>query len=483
MKKIFSLLLLCAAVVLASCQKDDPTTDPVAVAFSTLTANGSDTETTSALTLTFDKVIEGLAADDITLTAGETGATKGALTAKGEGVYELALSGIKKADLVSISVAKTGYKVSPDLKTVAVKFYTAPSDVAVAFSTLTANGSDTETTSALTLTFDKVIEGLAADDITLTAGETGATKGALTAKGEGVYELAISGIAKAGDVTVAVAKDGYTITPASQKVAVSYVAHIITNKALIAAIEAVAKVTFTKNADGDVDVTDNKAAIEGITLLNLIDKGLASLEGIEYFTALTTLFCVNNQLTALDVSKNTALTELYCYGNQLTALDVSKNTALTELSCYNNQLTALDVSKNAALTELGCYYNQLTALDVSKNTALTILDCYNNQLTALDVSKNTALTELYCYGNQLTALDVSKNTALTSLDCYNNQLTALDISKNTALQISTSVHIGAQKVDGKDAEIKVTVTQAQKDEMNWFWSEQESNKGVVPNVK
>jgi hypothetical protein len=34
------------------------------------------------------------------------------------------------------------------------------------------------------------------------------------------------------------------------------------------------------------------------------------------------------------------------------ALDVSQNTALTELWCENNQLTSLDVSQNTALTGL-----------------------------------------------------------------------------------------------------------------------------------
>jgi Leucine-rich repeat (LRR) protein len=38
----------------------------------------------------------------------------------------------------------------------------------------------------------------------------------------------------------------------------------------------------------------------------------------------------------LDVSNNTALTELWCRNNQLTSLDVRNNTALTELYCGDN---------------------------------------------------------------------------------------------------------------------------------------------------
>ena len=76
-----------------------------------------------------------------------------------------------------------------------------------------------------------------------------------------------------------------------------------------------------------------EAEIKGIASINVSEKNISSLKGIEYFTALTYLDCANNQLTALDVSKNTALTYLSCCNNQLTALDVSKNTALTYLSC------------------------------------------------------------------------------------------------------------------------------------------------------
>jgi len=194
--------------------------------------------------------------------------------------------------------------------------------------------------------------------------------------------------------------------------------------------------------------------VSGITVVDVRSKRISDLSGIEYFTAIYLLWCEDNQLTTLDVSKNTALDRLWCSynelttldvsknialnglkcdGNRLTALDVSKNTVLTSLSCGNNQLTALDVSKNTALTSLYCGNNKLTTLDVSKNTALEWLGCDNNQLTALDVSKNTALTELYCYNNQLIALDVSKNTALTKLDCYENNLTMLNVSGATAL--------------------------------------------------
>ena len=160
---------------------------------------------------------------------------------------------------------------------------------------------------------------------------------------------------------------------------------------------------------------------------------IQNMKGIEFFTNLNYLFCSNNRLTSLDVTKNTELTDLHCENNQLTVLDVTKNMALTILYCSNNQLTALDVTKNMALIGLICDDNQLIALNVTKNTALENLYCPNNRLTALDVTKNMVLESLSCSNNKLTALDVTKNTALEQLSCDRNQLTALDVTKNTVI--------------------------------------------------
>ena len=199
--------------------------------------------------------------------------------------------------------------------------------------------------------------------------------------------------------------------------------------------------TIVEHYDTNKDSSLSDTEIAAVEEIDCYDKGISNLKGIEYFTALRSLSCGRNQLTALDVSKNTALTYLHCSYNQLTSLDVSKNTALTYLDCWGNSLTKLDVSKNTALTYLDCGYNQLTALDVSKNTALTYLSCSYNQLTTLDVSKNTALTDLLCHNNQLTTLDVSKNTALTRLRCHNNQLTHLDVSNTDMKYLYCSVNI------------------------------------------
>ncbi len=188
------------------------------------------------------------------------------------------------------------------------------------------------------------------------------------------------------------------------------------------------------DSDGLVNGLILNSDASAITFLDVSNSTISDLTGIQAFTALTTLDCDYNQLTALNISSNTALTTLQCNSNQLTALNLSSNTALTTLQCNSNQFTNLSISSNAALTTLHCNNNQLATLNLSSNTALTTLHCNSNLFTSLNISSNTALTTLICAHNQLTALDVSNNTALEYLFCINNQLTALNLSSNTALE-------------------------------------------------
>ena len=189
-------------------------------------------------------------------------------------------------------------------------------------------------------------------------------------------------------------------------------------------------------------LTDEEIA--SVKIINVEEKEIQSLQGIDYFTELFLLICNNNQLKTLDLSKNTALTSVESNSNQLTALDVSKNTALKHLLCEDNQLTTLDVSGCTALTILKCSNNQLTALDVSKNTELIILECWSNRLTTLDVLNKTALTNLYCYKNLLTSLDVSGCTALGVVDCSINQLKGM--AMDALVESLPTVSVGSIEV-------------------------------------
>jgi hypothetical protein len=219
--KWFSALPVLAVVFLsvglfAACgDKDKPGPvggdDPIALI--SVTPSGTPT---GKLTLTFSAAVDGLSAEDISLSAGSTGAAKGALTSTGGGAYELAVTGVTASGEVTVTVSKSGYTFDPASKIVTVTSSSDPG--AIALNTVTSSGTPT---AKLTLTFSAAVDGLSAEDITLSAGSTGAAKGALTSTGVGVYELAITGVTASGAVTVTVSKSGYTFDPASKSVMVT----------------------------------------------------------------------------------------------------------------------------------------------------------------------------------------------------------------------------------------------------------------------
>ena len=173
-------------------------------------------------------------------------------------------------------------------------------------------------------------------------------------------------------------------------------------------LTALIELGVDKNGDGEICPCE----AEEITFLDVSEKGISDMTGIETFINLEMLDCWDNELTALNVSSNIELTDLSCSGNQLTSLDVSYNTALTSLNVWSNKLSSLDVSDLPDLRWLDCDDNQLTTLNLSNNRSLEGLSCDHNQITSLDLSNLLDLHHLECGSNQFTSLDISNNSKL-----------------------------------------------------------------------
>ena len=157
--------------------------------------------------------------------------------------------------------------------------------------------------------------------------------------------------------------------------------------------------------------------VSGLANVDVSNKLISDLTGIEDFADLIILECNLNTIGSLDVSSNKYLSFLGCVSNKLTSLITTGLTNLDQVFCYDNDLTSLNVSTNTALTQLSTRDNLLTTLNISGTNALTHLYCYNNQLTSLDVTALTDLTHFWCYSNQLTSLDVRNNSNLIELSC------------------------------------------------------------------
>ena len=135
----------------------------------------------------------------------------------------------------------------------------------------------------------------------------------------------------------------------------------------------------------------------GVAVTANNQQPIQSLQGIEFFTALDSLNCDNNQLTELDLSSNTVLRDLHCNANQLTTLTLPESTTLQYLFCGGNKLTTLDLSKNPNLYILYFCSNQIKdagmdALVASLPTRESFLKGFFEVIDATDKNEGNKMT-------------------------------------------------------------------------------------------
>ncbi len=155
------------------------------------------------------------------------------------------------------------------------------------------------------------------------------------------------------------------------------------------------------NNDGEIQVSE----AEAVTILDLDNKSISDLTGIEAFTNVTKIYCIKNNLTILDLSKNTKLEYLYLQSNQLTHIDVTNCPELKSLSVASNQLTHIDVTNCHKLLIFNCMNNNLNTIDLSNNRQITNLSCKNNaNLKSICLGKDQSIfdkidvsEDLFCH--------------------------------------------------------------------------------------
>ena len=171
----------------------------------------------------------------------------------------------------------------------------------------------------------------------------------------------------------------------------------------------------------EVIVNDSLDTDAAMVVLNIIcdSNNINNLDGIQYFTSLTTLSCSNNQLISLPNLPG-GLTSLICGNNQTTSLPDLPET-LSSFICANNQIASLPTLPEE-LNNLVCGNNLLFNIP-ELPSYITNLICRNNQLTILPELPE-GLLYLICGNNQLTILPELPSTLL-DLTCRNNELTSL----------------------------------------------------------
>ncbi len=170
--------------------------------------------------------------------------------------------------------------------------------------------------------------------------------------------------------------------------------------------------------------------------------GIKNLEGIQYFSKVTKISAINNEIVSIpSLLPMTNLETVHIYNNKLAAMpDFAGMQKLKTVLLYENALTQMPLfGNNPIIEEIIISKNKLTSLSpLSVVPSLLKLDVGENALTQLpDLSLNVNIEELICWSNKLTSLPSLKNlTKLRRLNAGTNKLTQTpDLSTNTALTI------------------------------------------------
>jgi hypothetical protein len=209
---------------------------------------------------------------------------------------------------------------------------------------------------------------------------------------------------------------------------------------------------FDANKDGEISPEEAQA----VTTIDCSGKGITSLEGLDKFPNLTTLYCQNNNLSVIELSNMPLLKVLDCSGNpSLGEVDPTELPDLEVLNCDSTGISQIDVSKNPKLQTLNVgntdigelaatpapkYAHKKNAptsgkgLNVTKNGNLVTLICNNCHLDALDLSNCSMLDALNCADNKIAELDLTKNTKLLQLKCCRNRIKSLNLGECSKLE-------------------------------------------------
>lgn len=179
------------------------------------------------------------------------------------------------------------------------------------------------------------------------------------------------------------------------------------------------------------------------------NSNIYSIKGIEYFPGITGLWCLNNNISSWDLSKNTNLVGIWCSENDFTELDFTGLPNLEWVYCFGCDLHSLNVRNNPKLAYLECNSNpNLGSLDLSKNSKLENLFASRCGLTSLDVSNCPLLCELNAQENDIRSINLSNNPEMRRLDIWDNEnLGNIDVSNMPKLQLLNIGNTGCTAVN------------------------------------
>jgi hypothetical protein len=189
------------------------------------------------------------------------------------------------------------------------------------------------------------------------------------------------------------------------------------------------------NGDGAIQVSE----AEVITDLNLFQKSIVNMDGIESFINLEALNVSNNLIEEISISELNGLKVFRAFGNPFATIDLSQNVELefvdfsaggiqeidfsSNLNLRHVELNATSLNEvsfhsNPLLERVGFQFNAISEFDFSKNPELIFVDISHTNNPVVNLSGCSKLRNFKCISSGLERLDLSPCHSLDSLDIF-----------------------------------------------------------------
>lgn len=191
----------------------------------------------------------------------------------------------------------------------------------------------------------------------------------------------------------------------------------------------------------------NKNNLVNVFGIDVSNKGINNLSGIQYFPNLQWIDFRNNNLTSINLASNSKLKKVLGPNNNLTSIALPNNNKIENLFLDNNNLSFISITGQSNLEVLLLNNNNFSNINVQHNLKLRQLSLENNNFVTLNVANNVLLETLVCNNNNLSYLNISTLSKLKMLSAQDNQLLNLDVSNNPLLE---QVLVGINKLESLD---------------------------------
>lgn len=185
-------------------------------------------------------------------------------------------------------------------------------------------------------------------------------------------------------------------------------------------------ISINVNNNGEIEVNEALLVYEMIIPQNNNIQKVTSLGGIEYFTNLKKIICVEQNIAIINISQLINLEYIYITYSNLQQINLSNLSNLKSLNLNFNALSSLDLSTLNNLEFMYCDVNQITNLDFTNLILLKKIGCSANNLTSIQVTNLPQLTELICTDNSIQNLNLNGLISLDNLNCSNNQISTIN---------------------------------------------------------